>query len=79
MAVGEAEDAQPLYIQLVGAPDDVALVAYGRLFAAAQTQGDLQGMRDLTQAAEDAVPWPNGSVLSDLWTGSARRHSARAT
>jgi TolA-binding protein len=64
---GRAEEAQPLYIQLVGAQEDVALVAYGRLFAAAQDRKDLQGMRDLTQAAEARFAGRT-VVLSDLWT-----------
>ena len=64
---GRADDAQPLYIQLVGAPDDVALVAYGRLFAAAQRRKDLPGMRELTQAAETRFAGRT-EVLSDLWT-----------
>ena len=64
---GRPDEAQPLYIQLVGAPDDVALVAYGRLFAAAQRRKDLPGMRDLTQAAEARFAGRTG-MLSDLWT-----------
>lgn len=64
---GRQEEAQPLYIQLVGAGDDVALVAYGRLFAAAQRKGDLQNMRDLTQAAADRFQGRT-TLLSDLWT-----------
>ena len=64
---GRTDDAQPLYIQLVGASDDVALVAYGRLFSAAQRKQDLQAMRDLTQAAETRFTGRT-SVLSDLWT-----------
>jgi TolA-binding protein len=64
---GKQDDAQPLYIQLVGAPEDVAIVAYGRLFAAAQHRKDLQGMRDLTQAAEARFAGRT-KVLSDLWT-----------
>ncbi|HET6451785.1 MAG TPA: tetratricopeptide repeat protein [Spirochaetia bacterium] len=64
---GRAEEAQPLYLQLVGAADDVALVAYGRLFAAAQRRQDLQGMRDLTQAAEARFSGRT-AVLSELWT-----------
>ncbi len=64
---GRAEEAQPLYIQLVGAPEDVAVVAYGRLFAAAQRRKDLQGMRDLTQAAEARFAGRT-VMLADLWT-----------
>jgi TolA-binding protein len=64
---GRPDDAQPLYIQLVGAQEDVALVAYGRLFAAAQRRKDLQGMRDLTQAAEARYAGRT-AVLSELWT-----------
>jgi TolA-binding protein len=64
---GRAEEAQPLYIQLVGAREDVALVAYGRLFASAQRRKDLQGMRDLTKAAEERFAGRT-AVLSDLWT-----------
>ena len=64
---GKPDDAQPLYLQLVGAQDDVAIVAYGRLFAAAQRKQDLQGMRDLTLAA-DARFSGRTSVLSELWT-----------
>ena len=64
---GRPDDAQPLYIQLVGAADDVALVAYGRLFAAAQRRKDLQGMKELTQAAEARFTGRT-AVLSDLWT-----------
>jgi TolA-binding protein len=64
---GRAEEAQPLYLQLVGAPDEVALVAYERLFAAAQRRKDLQGMRDLTQAAEARFAG-HTAVLSELWT-----------
>ncbi len=64
---GRADDAQPLYIQLVGGQEDVALVAYGRLFAAAEHRKDLQGMRDLTRAAETRFAGRT-AVLSDLWT-----------
>src|SRR5208337_56852 len=64
---GRPDDAQPLYIQLVGAQEDVAIVAYVRLFAAAQRRKDLQGMRDLTQAAEARFAGRT-AVLSDLWT-----------
>jgi TolA-binding protein len=61
------DEAQPLYIQLTGAPDEVALVAYGRRFAHAQRRGDLQAMRDLTQAAEARFSGRT-VLLSDLWT-----------
>ncbi|HEY9592928.1 MAG TPA: tetratricopeptide repeat protein, partial [Spirochaetia bacterium] len=64
---GKQDDAQPLYIQLVGAPDDVALVAYARLFSAAQRKGDLQNMRDLTEAAGSRFKGRT-TLLSDLWT-----------
>jgi TolA-binding protein len=64
---GRQDDAQPLYLQLVGASDEIALVAYGRLFAAAQRKGDLQSMRDLTQAASDRFKGRT-KLLSDLWT-----------
>ena len=64
---GRADDAQPLYIQLVGAAEDVSLVAYERLFAAAQRRKDLQGMRDLTSAAEARFAGRT-AVLSELWT-----------
>ncbi|HUJ74314.1 MAG TPA: tetratricopeptide repeat protein, partial [bacterium] len=52
---------------LVGAQDDVAVVAYGRLFAAAQRRKDIQGMKDLTQAAETRFSGRT-ALLSDLWT-----------
>ena len=64
---GKPEDAQPLYLQLVGAPEDVSLVAYERLFAAAQRKQDLPGMRDLTLAAQARFSGST-SVLSVLWT-----------
>ena len=64
---GRADEAQPIYFQLVGAPDSVALVAYGRLFAAAQRRKDIPGMRDLTQAAEARFAG-NTTLLSELWT-----------
>jgi TolA-binding protein len=64
---GKMDDAQPLYLQLVGGAEDVALAAYGRLFASAQRREDLQGMRDLTQAAE-ARFGGRTAVLSELWT-----------
>jgi TolA-binding protein len=64
---GKPDQAQPLYLQLVGAPEDVALVAYGRLFSADQKREDLQGMRDLTQAAEARFSGRT-AVLSELWT-----------
>ena len=64
---GKADDAQPLYLQLVGGPDDVALVSYRRLFAAAQRREDLQGMRDLSQAAE-ARFGGRTALLAELWT-----------
>jgi TolA-binding protein len=64
---GRADEAQPIYIQLVGAQEDVALVAYGRLFAAAQRRKDLQGMKDLSQAAEARFAGRT-AVLSELWT-----------
>jgi TolA-binding protein len=64
---GRTADAQPLYLQLVGSPDDVALVAYGRLFSAAQSRNDLPQMRDLTQAAETRFAG-NTALLSQLWT-----------
>jgi TolA-binding protein len=62
-----ADEAQPLYIQLVGGSDDISLVAYGRLFAAAEHRKDLQGMRDLTKAAEARFAGRT-AVLSELWT-----------
>jgi TolA-binding protein len=62
-----ADDAQPLFLQLVGGPDDVALAAYRRLFSAAQRRNDLQGMRDLTRAAESRFG-SRADVLSELWT-----------
>ena len=66
---GRADDAQPLYIQLVGAPDDVALVAYGRLFAAAQRRKDLPGMQDLTQAAEARFAGPHRGAVGAVDAG----------
>jgi TolA-binding protein len=64
---GRPNDAQPLFLQLVGGPDDVALAAYRRLFSAAQRRNDLQGMRDLTQAAETRFG-TRTDILSELWT-----------
>jgi TolA-binding protein len=64
---GKGEEAQPLYIRLVGAPDDVALVAYARRFAMAQRRRDLQAMRDLSQAAEARFSGRT-ALLADLWT-----------
>jgi TolA-binding protein len=64
---GRYDEAQPLYIQLVGAPDDVALVAYARLFSSAQRRADLAGMRDLAQAAETRFTGRT-ALLSQLWT-----------
>ncbi len=64
---GRWAEAQPLYLQLVGASDDAALVSYGRLFDAAQRRNDLQGMRDLSQAAE-ARFGKRTKLLVDLWT-----------
>jgi TolA-binding protein len=64
---GRIDEAQPLYLQLVGGADDVSLVSYGRLFAAAQRREDLQGMRDLSQAAE-ARFGKRTEVLAELWT-----------
>src|SRR5208337_651584 len=64
---GRPEEAQPLYLQLVGASDDVALVSYGRLFDAAQRRNDLQGMQDLSQAAE-ARFGKRTKLLAELWS-----------
>jgi TolA-binding protein len=64
---GRRDEAQPLYIRLVGASDDAALVAYGRLFASAQSRQDLAGMKDLTQAAEARFAGST-AVLAELWT-----------
>ena len=64
---GRWADAQPLYLQLVGAADDVALVSYGRLFDAAQRRNDLQEMQDLSQAAE-ARFGKRTKLLAELWT-----------
>jgi TolA-binding protein len=64
---GRWAEAQPLYLQLVGSSDDVALVSYGRLFDAAQRRNDLQGMRDLSQAAE-ARFGKRTKLLAELWT-----------
>jgi TolA-binding protein len=64
---GKPQDAQPLYLQLVGAPEAVSLIAYERLFAAAQRRQDLTGMRDLTLAAQARFSG-NTPVLSELWT-----------
>ncbi len=64
---GRWAEAQPLYLQLVGASDDVALVSYGRLFDAAQRRNDLQGMQDLSQAAE-ARFGKRTKLLAELWT-----------
>lgn len=61
------DEAQPLYIQLVGSSDEVSLVAYSRLFSNAQSKKDLQNMRDLTQAAEARFAGRT-AILSDLWT-----------
>jgi TolA-binding protein len=64
---GRAADAQPIFLQLVGAPDEVALAAYRRLFSAAQRRNDLQGMRDLSQAAESRFGG-HAELLAELWT-----------
>jgi TolA-binding protein len=66
-AAGRTEEATPLYLRLVGGSDEVALVAYGRLFSAAQKRDDLAGMRDLTRAAEARFAGRT-AVLSELWT-----------
>ena len=64
---GRTADAIPLYRQLSSAGEEIALVAYRRLFAAAQQREDLQEMSDLTQAAESRFAGRT-SLLSELWT-----------
>jgi TolA-binding protein len=64
---GRFDEAQPIYIQLVGAPEDVALVAYARLFSSAQRRNDLAGMLDLTQAAQTRFTGKT-ALLVELWT-----------
>ncbi len=63
VAVGPAEEAQPLYIQLVGAPEDVALVAYERLFAAAQQRKDLSGHAGSDPGGGGAICGAHGRAL----------------
>jgi TolA-binding protein len=63
---GRADEAVPLYGQLVGADEEIALISYRRLFDAAQRKEDLQEMRDLTQAAEARFAG-RAAVLSELW------------
>ncbi len=66
-ANGRGPEAAVLYRQLTGAGEDVALVAYRRLFSAAQGRSDLQQMQDLTQAAEERFAGRT-AVLAELWT-----------
>ncbi len=64
---GRGAEAAELYRKLGSSENEVSLVAYRRLFAAAQAKGDLQEMRALTQAAEDRFAG-QAAVLSELWT-----------
>jgi FimV-like protein len=64
---GRGVEAAEIYRGLGSAENDVALVAYRRLFAAAQGKADLQEMRALTQAAEDRFAG-QAAVLAELWT-----------
>jgi FimV-like protein len=64
---GRPAEAAPVYRRLATAENDVALVAYRRLFSAAQGKADLQEMQSLTQAAEERFAGQTG-VLAELWT-----------
>jgi cellulose synthase operon protein C len=67
LANGREPEAEALYRRLTGAGEDVALVAYRRLFSAAQGRSDLQQMQGLTQAAEERFAGRT-AVLVELWT-----------
>lgn len=65
---GRNDDAAALARGLVSSPDaDIALPAYQRLFAAAETGGDLATMQSLTQTAEVRFA-SSPPVLAELWT-----------
>jgi FimV-like protein len=64
---GRGAEAAELYRRLGTSENEVSLVAYRRLFAAAQGKGDLQEMRTLTQAAEERFAG-QAAVLAELWT-----------
>lgn len=60
------DEAKILYRELLGAPAEIASVAFRRLFIAAQQDGDFVEMEKLIGAAEDMF---SGSydLLSDFW------------
>lgn len=64
---GREAEAAAIYRRLGTAENEVALVAYRRLFTAAQGRADLQEMQSLTQAAEDRFAGQT-AVLAELWT-----------
>jgi FimV-like protein len=66
-ASGREAEASALYRGLTTAEQDVALVAYRRLFSAAQARADLPEMQALTQASELRFAGQT-AVLADLWT-----------
>jgi cellulose synthase operon protein C len=65
---GKADEAEALYRPLAdSAQPDVALGAFKRLVAAAQKRKDLQGMQDLTRAAEARFA-SSPDLLAELWS-----------
>lgn len=65
---GRQDEAAGLARGLVASRDDgIALTAYQRLFAAAESGGDLPAMQSLTQAAEVRFA-ASPPVLAELWT-----------
>jgi TolA-binding protein len=64
---GRTEEASALYRSLLDSAEDVAAIAYRRLFDAARQKGDLALMQDLTSAAESRFS-EAPDVLADLWS-----------
>jgi TolA-binding protein len=65
-ALGRNAEAVPLYKELLQASDEVAAVAYRRLFMAVEPEGDLAQMQSLVQQAEIRFAG-SPERLQDLW------------
>jgi TolA-binding protein len=65
-ALGRTAEAVPVYQSLLDAPDDVAAVAYRRLFMAVEPEGDLDRMQGLLQQAGGRFAG-SPERLQDLW------------
>jgi TolA-binding protein len=63
---GQPEKAEPLYAPLLDARDDIAAVAYRRLYMAAAERNDLSRMEELVRQAEQRFSG-SPALLEDLW------------